>query len=272
MTDNRPSVSVVIASNSTPSGIEGAVASFAAQTYPNIEIVVVIDRVTTDPEREQFRARFPKVVFEFLDRPQGIPSALNAGIAASTGEIIARSDDDDPSVPTRIEKQVALLLDKQLDFVWSQSYGRRAGSDSTWLIECPPDDTAIKAALIKRNILVHSTLLGWKASFARIGYYNPTFKRAQDYELYLRAIRAHLRFGAVQEPLVTRLYSDTSITVKHRKNQIMFSFAAHVLHAAHTNDVPHLVRKTAYYVMLLLIPNGVRRVRRRLYGLSKRGA
>ncbi len=272
MTD-RPGVSVVIASNSTPEGIAEAIAGFAAQTYENLEIVVVIDRTTTDPERDEFRGRFPGVLFEFLDYAQGIPAALNAGIAISTGEIIARSDDDDPSAPTRIEKQVALLMGDKLDFAWSQAYGRQDGSGDLWLIDCPRDDAAIKAALLgQRNILVHSTLLGWKASFGAVGNYNPVFKRAQDYELYLRAIRAHMKFGAVQEPLVTRLYSDTSITVKHRKNQIMFSFAAHVLHAAHTGDVGHLVRKTAYYSLLLLIPNGLRQMRRHFYSLSKKGA
>lgn len=267
----RPMASVIMATNKSPEAITPALRALQNQTYRPIEIVVAVDRPVTDEEQRAFQRLHPGVIFEFLGEIRRIPVALNAAIARSSGALLVRCDDDDICLPDRVEKQYNLLLAQRLDFVWSQAIGKREGDETGWLIDCPDADAEIKRALLGRNILVHSTLTGWKAAFARIGNYNPAFYRAQDLELYLRAIRGGLKFGAVKEPLVERYYSPGSVTVKHRKNQIMYSFAARALHAAHTNDVRYLVGVTLRYMLLLLTPNWVRSLVRTVSRLTGRG-
>jgi glycosyltransferase involved in cell wall biosynthesis len=269
--DTLPMASVIMASNKEPEAIGPALRALQHQTYKPLEIVVAIDRPVSEEERCAFLRLYPEVVFEFLGEVRRIPVALNAAIARSSGSILVRCDDDDISVPDRIEKQYQLLTSKRLDFVWSQALGKNESGEGSWLIDCPEEDQEIKAALFDRNVLVHSTLTGWKAAFARIGNYNPAFYRAQDLELYLRAIRGGLKFGAVKEPLVERYYSAGSVTVRHRKNQIMYSFAARVLHAAHTDDRRYLVSVIGRYSLLLLTPNFLREAKRTLAQLTGRG-
>jgi len=269
--DTLPMASVIIASNKGAEEIGPALRALQQQTYKPLEIVVAVDRPVSEEERCTFLRLYPDVVFEFLGQVQRTPNALNAAIARSTGAFLVRCDDDDICVPDRVEKQYRLMVDEGLDFVWSQALGKREGAERSWLITCPGDDARIKAALFERNILVHSTLTGWKAAFARIGNYNPAFYRAQDLELYLRAIRGGLKFGAVQEPLVERYYSANSVTVKHRKNQIMYSLAARALHAAHTDDRRYLISVIARYSLLLLTPNFLRSAKRALNQLTGRG-
>ncbi len=271
MSVDGPKASVVMASNSSVDDVAPALEALLSQTYRNLEIVFVLDRPADEAEQDGFRSRYPGVVFEFLGAVHRLPTALNAGIRRATGTVIVRCDDDDICDPARVERQVELLLRDGLDFVCSQAWGKRPGDNDGWLIDCPPDDAAIKAALEERNIIVHSSLVGLKSSFETLGLYNPAFTRAQDYELYLRAIRSGCRFGAVQAPLVTRFYPDTSITVKHRKNQIMFSFAAQVLHAAHKNDMGYLLGKVSHYMSLLMTPNFARALKRRVDLIKKKG-
>ena len=271
MSADWPRASVVMASNSSVDDVAPAIEALLGQTYGDLEIVFVLDRPADQAEQDAFRLRYPTVVFEFLGVVHRLPAALNAGIRRASGTIIVRCDDDDISTPDRVRRQVELLVAEKLDFVCSQARGKRPSDSEGWLIDCPPDDAGIKQALHKRNIIVHSSLIGLKASFEKLGLYNPAFTRAQDYELYLRAIRAGCRFGAVQAPLVTRYYPDTSITVKHRKNQIMFSFAAQVLHAAHKNDMRYLFSKVVHYMSILLTPNFARAVKRQLDTIKKRG-
>ena len=263
--------SVVMATNSTVDSIADAVSALTAQTYGNLEIVIVIDRVCAPDEKALFQSTYPEVNFQFLDSVNFLPAALNAGIAAASGEIILRCDDDDICVPQRVTRQVELLQSGDLDFVWSTALGVRDGGGTPWTIPCPQDDASIKSALVRRNVLVHSTLAGWKSSFERVGMYSTTFKRSQDYEMYLRALRKGMKFGAVKEPLVTRHYGRDSITVKHRKNQIMFSFAAQILHGANTNDIGYVLRRSVYYIVLLLFPDSLRSLRRRISTLTRRG-
>ncbi|HVW93114.1 MAG TPA: glycosyltransferase [Devosia sp.] len=267
----RPMASVIMATNKSPEAIAPALRALQEQTYRPMEIVVAVDRPVSDPEKLVFQKLYPGVIFEFLGEVRRIPVALNAAIARSSGALLVRCDDDDVCLPDRVEKQYRLLVTKRLDFVWSQATGKREGDEGGWLIDCPDDDEEIKRALLGRNVLVHSTLTGWKAAFARIGNYNPGFYRAQDLELYLRAMRGGLKFGAVKEQLVERYYSAGSVTVRHRKNQIMYSFAARVLHAAHTNDAHYLVGVTLRYMLLLLTPNWVRSLVRTLSRMTGRG-
>lgn len=269
--DCRPMASVIMATNKRPEAIGPALRALEAQTYRPLEIIVAVDRPVSDEERNTFLGLYPKVVFEFLGEVKRLPGALNAAIARSSGALLVRCDDDDICRPDRVEKQYRLLMDERLDFVWSQALGKNEGEEGSWLIDCPPGDEDIKLALARRNILVHSTLTGWKASFARVGNYDPTFYRAQDLELYLRAIRSGLKFGAVQEPLVERYYSPGMVTVKHRKNQIMYSFAARVLHAAQTNDMRNLFGVVLRYSVLLATPNFIRALARKINSRTGRG-
>lgn len=263
--------SFVMATNGTVDSIAAALAAVQNQTYENLEVVLVIDRPTGEPERQAFRAAYPRVVFVFLDRVHYLPAALNAGIAAATGDIIVRCDDDDICEPDRVAKQVELIETGAFDFVWSSAYGKREGDERKWIIPCPPDDATIKRALLERNVLVHSTLAGTRAAFQRAGLYNPSFIRSQDYELYLRAMRMGMRFGGLSEPLVTRYYGSQSITVKHRKGQILFSFAAQILHGANAGDIGYVLRRTAYYVTLLLVPDQLRAFKRWISTFTGRG-
>lgn len=271
MSVDWPRASVVMASNSSVEDVAPAIEALLGQTYADLEIVFVLDRAADAVEQAAFQARFPTVVFEFLGSVHRLPAALNAGIRRASGSIIVRCDDDDICTPDRVQRQVELLLKDDLDFVCSQARGKRPGDSEGWLIDCPSDDASIKEALHKRNILVHSSLIGRKTSFEMLGLYNPAFTRAQDYELYLRAIRAGCRFGGVQAPLVTRYYPDTSITVKHRKNQIMFSFAAQMLHAAHKNDMRYLFSKVVHNMTILMTPNFARAIKRQLDTIKKKG-
>lgn len=263
--------SVVMATNSTLEKFQPAVLALKAQTYPNVEIVVVVDRACTSEEQVRFQTAHPDVVFVFLGAVHFLPAALNAGIAAASGEIIVRCDDDDICMPARIARQVQLLEQGNFDFVWSAAFGRRDSTDSNWLIPCPVDDHAIKQALLRRNVLVHSTLAGLKSAFIDVGLYNPSFIRSQDYELYLRAMRMNMRFGSVQDPLVTRYYGRDSITVRHRKGQILFSFAAQILHGANIGDVGYVLQKAFYYTALLIAPDELRSFRRWISTLTGKG-
>lgn len=83
-----------------------AIDSLRAQTFPNLEIVVVNDG-STDGTMELLH-RQPDITL--LDHShRGIAAALNDGLAAAEGDYIARMDADDLCHPERIELQAAYL-------------------------------------------------------------------------------------------------------------------------------------------------------------------
>jgi len=90
-----PLVSVVIPERNEARHIESCLASVLGQDYPAGHIeVIVVDGMSTDGTRELLaRAAAAEPRLHVLDNPRGIvPTAMNRGIAAARGEIIARVD------------------------------------------------------------------------------------------------------------------------------------------------------------------------------------
>jgi len=254
-------------------GWDRHLAAFGAQTRRPDQIVVVIDRPTSEADQASMRDVHPGIDFVFNVENIGLTRSLNRGLAVCRGEFVFRTDDDDLSLPTRIERQMAIFESGRADLVATWATGVTEGrEDAPWLIQCPTEDAAIKAALHKRNVLVHASLAFRRDKVMALGGYDETFRYAQDYGLYLAAIRGGLAFAAVPEALVQRSYSPNSITLGRRYNQLMFSAAARVVHCAHAGDVADFLKVVVRYAFLAATPPWLRQARRKLFSFVGKGA
>lgn len=235
------------------------------------EIIVVIDRPTDGAERDGFHAAWPSVTFLFNEENMGITKSLNRGLFAARGEFVFRADDDDRYRPQRIERQLATFAETGADLIGTWAEGVAAEGSKPYLIRCPVDDAGIKSALLKRNVLIHPSLAFRRESILALGGYDETFVNAQDYALYLAAIRAGLSFAAVPEPLLIRDYGGDSITTSRRYNQLMYSCAARVVHHAHSGDRKRFLSTIFDYGKLAATPIWARKARRQLFALIGRG-
>jgi glycosyltransferase involved in cell wall biosynthesis len=107
---NKPLVSIVIPSFNRAYCLAETVESALAQTYDNIEIVL-IDDGSTDVTRELAGQRWgndPRIRY-FYQENRGISAARNLGIANSRGNFIALLDSDDLWAPWKLEVQMACM-------------------------------------------------------------------------------------------------------------------------------------------------------------------
>ena len=106
-----PLVSVVMPVYNGERFVVEAVRSILAQTFRDFECLVVDDG-STDRTPELLaaeQARDPRLVVHRQPSNLGFRTALTTGCALARGELIARMDADDISLPTRLERQVAFL-------------------------------------------------------------------------------------------------------------------------------------------------------------------
>jgi glycosyltransferase involved in cell wall biosynthesis len=100
-------VSVIIPTYNRARTIERAVNSVLAQTWKEMEIIVVDDG-STDQTGELLKVYGDKI--RVINQQNGGASAArNTGIKAATGEIISFLDSDDEWFPSKTERQVKLL-------------------------------------------------------------------------------------------------------------------------------------------------------------------
>lgn len=103
----QPLVSVLINNYNYARYLQTAIESALHQTYPHCEILVVDDGSTDDSR--QIIQSYGDCVIPILKPNGGQASALNAGFAASRGDLICLLDSDDVWLPTKVEQVVTAL-------------------------------------------------------------------------------------------------------------------------------------------------------------------
>jgi glycosyltransferase involved in cell wall biosynthesis len=108
----RQLVSIIINNYNYARFLQTAIESALNQTHRPIEIIVVDDG-STDSSRQVIEAYKDRVIPIFQENG-GQASALNSGLAKSTGTIICLLDSDDEFLPTKVERVVQFLEQNDL--------------------------------------------------------------------------------------------------------------------------------------------------------------
>ena len=112
-------VSVIIPTHKRPHFLNRAIDSVLAQTYGNIEIVVVDDNAPDSDDRRYTVSAMKcyknsrRVIYVQNECPLGGGPARNRGIESSTGSYITFLDDDDVYLPKKIEVQLRYKLENE---------------------------------------------------------------------------------------------------------------------------------------------------------------
>ena len=113
-------VSVIIPTYLRPEYLGRALDCILAQTYQNLDIIVVDDnepdseaRLKTEGTMEGY-LKDPRIRYIKNKKNMGGSAARNVGIEAARGEYLAFLDDDDTYYPEKIEKQLKVFLNTEL--------------------------------------------------------------------------------------------------------------------------------------------------------------
>lgn len=120
---NKPLVSAIITTyKRPPETVERAIKSVEAQTYKNIEIIVVDDSPDSFSGRDDVKTTVSAhegVKYIPHEKNMGAQVARNTGLNAAAGEYIAYLDDDDEWDNTKTEKQLAAFTNERIGLVYS---------------------------------------------------------------------------------------------------------------------------------------------------------
>lgn len=108
-----PLVSIVIPVYNGSNYLREAIDSALAQTYPNVEVLVVNDGSTDGGATRDIAMSYSDKIRYFQKENGGAVSALNYGIDQMRGEYFAWLSHDDLYDPAKIEKQVLALQNHQ---------------------------------------------------------------------------------------------------------------------------------------------------------------
>ena len=199
---NLPLVSVVIPTFNSAWSLKEAIESVLAQTYEQLEILV-IDDGSTDNTAEVV-AEFSDIITYMRQNNMGVSVARNCGILSSHGKYIAFLDSDDIWFPNKIELQVALMEEhSNLDVVYTDHCHTDAegviGEPKT---ACFNASEPVYYQLLAGNFINTSTVMVRLTAIAKSGVFSADFSGAEDYDLWLRLAKSG-EFGHVCTVLAT---------------------------------------------------------------------
>jgi glycosyltransferase involved in cell wall biosynthesis len=184
----QPLVSVIVPCYNGADFLEGALRSALAQSYPEVEVVVVDDG-STDSSPEIAR-RFP--VRYIRQENRGLCEARNAGIRESKGSYLVFLDADDRLKPQAIVNGLG-ALELRPDCAMAVGDHVFIAANGSHLADSAKEDPlgSYYEALLKSNFIeMISSVLFRRSIFDEVGGFDPTLRVAEDYELYLRVARA----------------------------------------------------------------------------------
>ena len=273
-------VSAIITTHNRQGLMVRAVKSVLCQTYKNIELIVVDD--ASDERADELLKEFDlQYIYIPKEKSKGGNHARNIGVLTAKGEYVAFLDDDDYWLPTKIEKQVALIEEKKCGLVYCGRIKERHqdGKRST-SIDIKNMEGDLKKDVLQTVPTTSSSMLINKNFLIEHGMFDEELKFWQDYELLIR-LSKYTPFYRVPEALTVYLvdvndkkrisnkYFGWKSNVKYIKNkhrdlykQLNFTenLHAHLLYwkaARHRCKKAGLKTRCLYYNTLIRISNYV---------------
>lgn len=239
---DSPLVSVVIPTYNRAGLLPRAIESVLAQTYGNVEIVVVDDGSTDNTQAvlDGFRDRIRCI----RTGNMGASHARNVGMRASVGQYIAFLDSDDSYYPYKLSLQVDWMeRHPEIGMVSSEFSGvqddenileyhlkqyhtiyeeRGWGFEDIYperedifidgmgrTVACYSGD--IFDFALMGTLIMSNTILFRREALDVAGYQNETYRFAEDYEFVLRLCK-HFRVGFIDVPTYRLYYHDGQIS------------------------------------------------------------
>lgn len=208
-------VTVVIPCYNHAQYLSDAIDSVVAQTYEDLEVIVVDDGSTQDlsPIKHKYYREATWIQF-IRQENKGLSAARNTGISRATGEWILPLDADDKIHRTFIEK--AVNANSDIVSSWLKHFGKM---DATWRVPANPSPESF----LSRN-QINCCSLFRKSMWLHIGGYDEQMRDGfEDYEFWIRATKAGYRVVVLQEPLFFyRKHGPSMISsALKKKNQIL---------------------------------------------------
>jgi len=213
----NPKVSIVIPVYNGSNYLREAIDSALAQTYKNVEVIVVNDGSNDEGKTEAIARAYGDRI-RYVWKPNwGVASALNRGIREMTGEWFSWLSHDDVYYPEKIEKQVRLAMAHP---------GARVVVCNTGVMDAAGrilhENNRVGPPVLRGGSaywelwLYACSLLVHRSCFDVIGLLNESNRTTQDMELVLMLLH-HFDVYHLPEILVKRRDHAESGTYVHRR-------------------------------------------------------
>lgn len=219
-------ISVITCTWNSMPYLQQSVESVLSQEYANIEYIFV-DGGSDDGTLE-FINSIPREKIVINNIRGGISNAMNVGIQAATGDLIAHMHSDDYYLDTQVLTKVVKAFE---DTNASWLFGRiKNDIDGVLYDEVYQAPNFSYSALLKNNFVPHAATFVKRQVFQKYGMFSKSYKLAMDYEFWLRIAKENTP-ATIKQPLSAFRRHNGSATQANKLKSFNEDFKARFTHA-----------------------------------------
>ncbi len=259
-TKKQPLVTVVMPVFNTAAYVKEAVESIIVQTYPNWELIIV-DDLSTDGSfqlAKKLAKQHQNVSVYRNGKHRGVSGAANLALSQAKGQLIARMDADDIAYPTRLEKQVAYLLQNpHVVAIGTQCEIIDNEGASTGKKVFPLDHQTIQEMMFYSIPLQQPTLMVNTAKLpSDFIWYNETYNSAEEVELLFKLFQ-HGEVHNLPDTLHQYRIHGKNVSLKNPKQTFFLTFKTRIQAISkyrYRPTLPGMVVTLAQLITVALLP------------------
>ncbi|NQV89889.1 glycosyltransferase [Candidatus Uhrbacteria bacterium] len=221
-------ISVIMSVYNGERFLRDAVLSVLAQNEQDLELLLVDDASSDSTSLiiKELAQEDSRIRILTNSTNLGLTKSLNIALAHAQGKYIARLDADDIALPNRFTKQLEFLnTHSDIDvlgtaYIWIDESGSVIDHPSTIT-----DSDELHRTLPRFNPFLHSSIMMRKRVLDHVGGYDETYKKAQDYDLWLRLSSSH-RFANLPEVLTQKRLTKDMISYASERSQLRHAVRA----------------------------------------------
>lgn len=202
-------VTVITVCYNAVSTIENTIRSVLAQTYDNIEYIV-IDGGSTDGTVEVIRKYSDRIAKWISEPDKGIYDAMNKGIESATGEWINfRNSGDVFATPDSVARMFSTPVDSDVAVLHGDCY---FVSETDYIIKTPKiqeDNTCYK-----RVMPVNHCASFIRAKIHKARLFDLSYRASADYDFFYKCCEDGLKYE--YRPVVVALFAMDGFTASHK--------------------------------------------------------
>lgn len=223
---SKPLVSVIMPTYNSAHYIRQAVESILSQTLSNFEFIIINDAS---------RDKTPSIIRSYMKKDKRIhlvnnksnlkiAESLNKGIALANAELVARMDDDDISLPQRLQKQFSFFQkNKKVGIVGTNILIIDEDEKIISKREYPTKSKDLKKIMLRYSPFAHPTVMFRKKVFVEVGGYDPKMVPCEDIDFWFK-IGSKYDFGCLNEQLLKYRMINTPKSVYGIRNTELLGF------------------------------------------------
>lgn len=245
---STPKVSIIMATYNGEKTLAKSLDSIIAQTFTDWEFVICDDCSTdcTNKILQEYAGKDTRFKILRNETNSKLAYSLNKCLENCSGEYIARMDDDDESLPQRLETQVKFLQEHS-EYVVVGSAALISDGNKI-LGKRIPKEYPTQNDVLRGPTFMHPTIMMRKCAYDKLDGYTVSSRtqRGQDWDLWFKFYAAGMKGYNIQDPLY--IYRENSAAYKKRTLRTALMYSSTAFHGFQAIKAPF------YKYILILKP------------------